>query len=423
MNQAMDTASTQESISIRELNGIEKLHWLMDQNHHNHFPMAAEVLGKTTAGMWRRALDKLQRRHPFLNVCIRLENGNNPVYHHVAGAEIPLTVKKLTSASQWEVEFEREMTTSFDAATAPLIRALLLQGDGCCQLILTAHHTIADGMSMVFLMRDLLCAISGKKLPSLPTPPSQDELLAPLLKTLTPAPPTRETNATPVNRPATFMPKDAARPKVRGVRLSQEATSLLVSCARQEQTTVHAALCAAFALAGREKSNEWKARGVRILCPIAIRKLLGIDDECVLALTAGNIRLDPPPGISVWELARQAKQALLPFQTLEGIASMFGSIGNLLSAGSEIFFEAIARDMGYELVVTNVGQAPFESEFRGLTLKALWGPSALNGLEGEQAIAASTVNGSLCLAHTSYTPFDSFLETAIDLLMSVCRPR
>jgi hypothetical protein len=207
---------------------------------------------------------------------------------------------------------------------------------------------------------------------------------------------------------------------VKGIRLSQGQTTLLVSRARREQTTVHAALWAAFVLAGREKWTEWQPHGVRTLSPISIRKLLGISDDCVLALSAANVLLDPPPRVSVWELARQAKQALVPFESLEGIASMSSAIDGLLSQSREQFVESV-REMGYDLVVTNVQRAPFGGPFGGLSVEALWGPSALNGFEGEQAIASATVNDSLCLVHTSYSPFDCFLGCAVDLLVNACK--
>ena len=82
---------------------------------------------------------------------------------------------------------------------------------------------------------------------------------------------------------------------------------------------------------------------------------------------------------------------------------------------------AMEQGMGYELVVTNVQQFPFENTFGDLTLEGLWGPSALNGFEGEQAVGIATVNGSLHLVHTSYTPIGAFLNRAVDLLMNACR--
>jgi hypothetical protein len=318
MTQALEAVSVEKSVPMRAFSSMEKLHWLLDQNHHNHFSMAAEITGRTNADMWRRGLSALQRRHPLLNACIRLENGNGPAFYFVEEAGIPLNVRTLSSPSQWEAEFEREITMPFDAQTAPLIRALLLEGDDRAQIILTAHHTIADGVSMVFLIRDLLLEVSGTSLAPLPTPPSQDELLTPLLKTLPQDHSAPQVAPAHAKRTVALRPKNGARPAVRGVRLSQQQTSLLVSRARREQTTVHAALWAAFVLTGREKCSEWKQHGVRTLSPISLRKLLSISDDCVLALSAANVPLDPPPGVSVWELAQQAKQALLPFQSLEG---------------------------------------------------------------------------------------------------------
>ena len=89
-------------------------------------------------------------------------------------------------------------------------------------------------------------------------------------------------------------------------------------------------------------------------------------------------------------------------------------------ANVETVARAMAQGMGYELVVTNVQQFPFENRFGDLTLEGLWGPSALNGFEGEQAVGIATVNGSLHMVHTSYTPVGAFLDRAVDLLMNAC---
>jgi Condensation domain len=413
----------QQSSVLREFSSVERLHWLMDQNHCNHFPMAAEVRGTATPAMWRDALDELQRRHPFLNVCIRMKENSKPVFYRAAGHKIPLTVKKRASPLQWQAEFEREISTPFDTSRAPLMRALLLQGDDRCEIVLTTHHSVADGMSVVFVMRDLLRAVSGEKLAPLPTSPSQDDLLAPILRTLPSPPSSDQANTPPVGRPTAFRAKDGASPRVTGLRLSQEQTSLLVNTARREQTTVHAAISAALVLTGQETVPAWKDHGVRVLSPISLRKVLNVENDCVLALTAGNVSFGPPSEIAFWELARWARQALLPFQTLQGIGIMSGVLENILSNGAnaKAVAQVMAQGMGYELVVTNLQQVPFENRFGDLTLEALWGPSALNGFEGEQAVGVATVNGSLGLVHTSYTPIDAFLNRAVDLLMNTCK--
>jgi hypothetical protein len=408
---------------LREFSSIERMHWLMDQNHCNHFPMAAEIRGHTTVTMWRKALDDLQRRHPLLNVFIGMEENSRPVFYQGGEYKIPLVVRKRASPSQWQAEFEREISAPFDTSLSPLMRAHLLLGDDRCEVILTTHHSIADGMAIMYVIRDLLQAVSGESLAPLPAPPSQDELLAPILRTLPSRISEDEANPVPVSRPTDFRRKDGARPRVTGLRLSSQQTSLLVKSARRQQTTVHAAISAALVLTGRESLPAWKEHGVRVLSPISLHKALHVENDCMLALTAGVVSFAPPSGCSFWDLARWAKQGLLPFKTMEGIRRMSGMLEKKFPshANVEAVARAMAQSMGYELVVTNVQQFPFENRFGDLTLEGLWGPSALNGFEGEQAVGIATVNGSLHMVHTSYTPVGTFLNRAVDLLMNACR--
>jgi Condensation domain/Phthiocerol/phthiodiolone dimycocerosyl transferase C-terminus len=408
---------------LREFSSIERMHWLMDQNHCNHFPMAAEIRGHTTVTMWRNALNDLQRRHPLLNVFIGMEENAGPVFYQAGEHKIPLVVRKRASPLQWQAEFEEEIPTPFDTSESPLMRAQLLLGDDRCEVILTTHHSIADGMAIMYVIRDLLQAVSGEKLAPLPAPPSQDELLAPILRTLPSRTSEDEADTVPVSRPTAFRRGDGARPRVTGLRLSPEQTSLLVNSARRENTSVHAAISAALVLTGRESLPAWKEHGVRVLSPISLHKALNVENDCVLALTAGIVSFAPSSGSNLWDLARWAKQALLPFQTMEGVRRMSGMLEKKFSnyANVQTVAQVMAQGMGYDLVVTNVQQFPFENRFGDLTLEGLWGPSALNGFEGEQAVGIATVNGSLHMVHTSYTPVVTFLNRAVDLLMNACR--
>ena len=421
----LQTSSLQleRSTVLRELSSIERMLWLRDQNHCNHFSMAAEIRGHTTVTMWRNALDHLQRRHPLLNVFIGTEANSRPLFYQAGADKIPLVGRKRTSPLQWQGEFEKELSTPFDSSQSPLMRAQLLLGDDRCEVILTTHHSIADGTAIVYVIRDLLQAVSGEKLAPLPAPPSQDELLAPILRTLPPQMSEDEVNHAPVFRPIAFRHRDGARPRVTGFRLSPEQTSLLLNTARRHQTSVHAAISAALALTGRESLPPWKEHGVRVLSPISLHKVLNVENDCVLALTAGIVSFAPPAGSGFWDLARWAKEGLLPFQTMEGVRRISGMLEKKFSnhANVETAATAMAEGMAHELMVTNVQQFPFRNRFGDLTLEGLWGPSTLNGFEGEQVVGVATVNGSLHMVHTSYTPIGTFLNRAVDLLMNACR--
>src|SRR5262249_6204736 len=51
--------------AIRSLGSLEHLFWLLDQHHFVHFAVTALISGKTSPRDWRRALDRLQKRHPL----------------------------------------------------------------------------------------------------------------------------------------------------------------------------------------------------------------------------------------------------------------------------------------------------------------------------------------------------------------------
>lgn len=56
----------------------------------------------------------------------------------------------------------------------------------------------------------------------------------------------------------------------------------------------------------------------------------------------------------------------------------------------------------------------------GLTLEAVWGPSVLLGVEGEQMIGAATFDGALHLVYTSFSPVTGLLETVQEMIAEAC---
>jgi hypothetical protein len=162
---------------IRPLGTMERSLWLFDHTHPTHFALAAEIEGPTTLAAWRSALDAVQLRHPFFSVCIEEDEKGSLSFRRVAGTQIPLRVVSTKNAtSRWEREIERELATRFDARQAPLIRAVLLRQPDKSILIFSAHHSIGDGLSMSFAIRDVLRALSGERLESLPALACMEQL-------------------------------------------------------------------------------------------------------------------------------------------------------------------------------------------------------------------------------------------------------
>ena len=115
------TESAQDA--IRLLGSLEHLFWLFDQNRFVHFAVTALISGETSPRDWRRALDRLQERHPILSVCIGGEPGSIPSFRQADGTPIPLRIVEDEPELRWEAEVGNELATPFNPSRAPLIRA------------------------------------------------------------------------------------------------------------------------------------------------------------------------------------------------------------------------------------------------------------------------------------------------------------
>ena len=82
--------------------------------------------------------------------------------------------------------------------------------------------------------------------------------------------------------------------------------------------------------------------------------------------------------------------------------------------------EFVAEVFASEVLLTNVGNLSFDRQFGPVTLKAMFGPAVLTGFEDHQTIGVATVNGALCLLHTSHTPPEGILEKTQSVLAQAC---
>jgi len=221
--------------------------------------------------------------------------------------------------------------------------------------------------------------------------------------------------------PGVYRPYDNARPTVKGLQLSPGLTSRVRKRARVEGTTVHGALCAALVLASREVSPAWREISLRILSPINARPLLGAGESCGVFLGATTSVFDRH-AIDFWDIARDARIGVADNQTSENIAAQLSIFRQVVGNGAEVATAAqfVAKVFASEVLLTNLGSLSFDRQFGPVTLKAMFGPAVLTGLEGQQTIGVATVNGALCLLHTSHTPPEGLLEKTQSVLTQAC---
>jgi hypothetical protein len=403
---------------IRYLGPSEAYFWLSNQNSWKHFVVAAQITGETTPASWRTALDAVQRRHPLLGVCIDADDSGAPYFRLLPESRIPLQIVPGDALQGWEDEMETELSTPFPGEDALLVRAVLLHEAHRATILLTVHHSIADGLSVALIVRDFLEALSGKPLEALPVPRSQEDLCPPPTIQITELGSEEPEAPAPPSAPGTPLKRDRSLLRVRSLRLPAELSDRLRERSRREGTTVHGALAAALVFAGRDIHREWREGPVRVVSPVNNRTILGRGDDCALSIIFPVGSYAPKSPIQFWEIARSVRDDLADMRTPSGLSAVFSGFDQLISSkpGVQGIAQFELQVCACEMMVSNLGVLPFEADFGDLRLEALWGPSVFVGIEGEQMIGAATMRGAIHLLHSSYTPIASLLETTEQVL-------
>jgi hypothetical protein len=410
----MATSSTGEW--LRPLGAGEQYFWLSDQNSAKHFVIAAEIAGDAPVEAWISAVAAVQRRHPLLRVSVDYGPDGLPCFREHAKIPIPVRIAAEQESAGWQSEMSRELATPIPFSGAPLVRITLLRKRAGSTLLLSMHHSIADGLSSAFVIRDILEALAGKLLRPLILTESQENLCSAQAGTPPPA-------SAPAHPPATLLRRDAGGPAVHALKLSKELTLRLRTHAREVGATVHGALVAALAFAGRQLSPDWLTYPVRIVSPVDNRRLLGLEDQCALSIIFPTGAYAPDSQDSLWDVARAVKDELTPVRTAEGLSTVFCGFRQLMSTSP-----GVAQIAAFELqacacegMVSNLGVLPFTTSVGRFKLESLWGPAVFVGIEGEQMIGVATLNGAIHLLHTSYTPVPKLLQRMQATLEAMAR--
>jgi Condensation domain/Phthiocerol/phthiodiolone dimycocerosyl transferase C-terminus len=402
----------------RELGPLDHMFWLIDQNRSVHFAVVAQLAGRASPYDWREALDLLQDRHPILSVRIEGYPGSVPRFRQEDATPIPLRIVEGDPKLRWEREVSEELATPFDPSRAPLIRAVLIQSNRHTAFILVAHHSIADGLSLAYAIRDTRVAVCGGSLPRLPSSPSQEELLVARARPITLANVAEQQHDAPAGRPGTYRARQCS-PDCEESPSPIDSDSEASRRARQEGTTVHGAFSAVIVLAGRQVFADWQKIPVRIMSPINIRPMLAVGERCGVFVSATTGVFDGR-GRDFWELARDAKNAIGAGQTSDWVAALQARLQEVVGEGAEVApaAEFAASAFVHEAMLTNLGVLGFDSQFGPLKVEEVWGPAVLDGMVGEHTIGVATVNGSICLTHTSHT---LLLEAMQSVLVKACQ--
>lgn len=344
-----------------------------------------------------------------MRVTIDRNEAGVPSFYKLEGHPLPLRVINQEPPHDWQATVSEELMESFPLADTPLFRVVLFHSTMFSTLVFTAHHAVADGMSVAYVLHDVLKSIGGERLCNLALPPAQEAIAAAWGSDADSG--ERRDNPSP---PGRMLNRANGRPRVSALRLSRELSEKVRTTARNHKTTVHGALLAAIIVAGRRLSPAWSAAPVKAISPVNLRPTLGVGPDCVVSIVFPSGAYEPEVGSGIWNLATSIRHDLSNTKSREAITAALSVFQHIASSSptvrdiAEIELHACACDM----MLSNLGEAPIAASYGPLRVEALWGPSVFVGIEGEQMIGAATVNGCIHLLHTSFTPIPELLEAA-----------
>ncbi len=387
----------------RPLGVFEHIFWLRGQINAVHFLVAGEVEGATAPEEWRTALDAIQKRHPLLSVRIVQKDDTSVWFEHRAESPIPLRLVTGDGLFRWEEELEKELSVPFDTQEAPLVRAVLIHYPDRCIVILAAHHSVGDGLSLSYIIRDLLAALSGRTLTPFPFPASTDELLgltAGPEKGLLKGPPLVNGRAGP-NR---LWESTQKVPRVHTRRLAPPFIDRLVKRSREEGTTLNGALVSSLVTASRRLFPRWGKKPVRVLSPISVRKTFGLGEDCRLSLSAKIMPFPPEESRPFWNLARFIRSSVAEAGKLETINEDMRGLRNFVGGKDLAGVGPLLERFERELLVSNLGRLEYGTDFGRVRLASVWGPIMYSGSEDDYFVGVCTVDRNCFLTITSRAP-------------------
>jgi hypothetical protein len=402
--------------AARPLGGWERMTAIM---HHEFFGTGilvgcVRLSGSVNRAAFSSAWERLVAVQPALRARIVPTSGA-PRLEVQSALSAPLPVR--FEEGEWQAVMEEEMSRPFDSARGPLWRVACLEREGGADLVISLHHSIADGLSLFRLATDLLRLHGAEQLQPLAPKPSIEVALGRkrsvvgyILGFLR-----RGLGRIIAGQPrvafSDWVPFPQRRTRHLFHQLSAQATSALVQRCREEKTTVHGALVAAQALAFEQVfapavRAEGKALVLSSHSAVSWRSTAGLDDRplaCDVSVPDGTLSI--APGVGFWDLARRCKANLEQSVQQSGhvpAALPFGLLRFLIRTGV-LEAERTRRYMGC-LSTTNLGVLECPTLSGPLTLEGFWFAVARRIGDFPLMLHALTLHGKLGLCFNYESP-------------------
>lgn len=138
---------------FREVNNLERVYFWTP---YGNVSMIARIKGNFSEDKLRFAIETVRKMHPLLGAKIIFDEDHNAWFSTDNVPQPNVKIIARVSDTQWFEELQHEITIPFDLEKGPMIRFMLIHSENVSELVIICNHCICDGMSLTYLVRDLL---------------------------------------------------------------------------------------------------------------------------------------------------------------------------------------------------------------------------------------------------------------------------
>ena len=348
----------------RRLNDLEYFNFSLGQPYN--LVVVLSIRGSIFEDELKLALKKAQEKHPLLKV--RIEGNSEDFYWFTSKdvEEIPIEALKFENESKTTKLFLKNLETPFDMTdpVKPLFRVTLLHSLERSDLILCAQHTITDGLSMAFLMRDLVDFLNNPNIEVSPinSPMNKEDIFPTKIRKKIPKSAFQAKFFVFLLKTYYFLrhgtrkeylhyASDYKEDDLRLIswNLSKEETDLFIHLCKKRRVSVHSAICTAF-LPDISIINN----------PVNLRERLNYPIGEAFGLYAGAAIVDMKykDKYDFWENVKRYQKKLYISLRDKNVYKLFKMVHtgvpiNVLKDLTPLFFEVVVPKEAF--AITNLG--------------------------------------------------------------------
>jgi NRPS condensation-like uncharacterized protein len=372
---------------------------------YGHVTLQAQYNQPLTEQQLQVALKQLTSKYPLMSAHIKQNNDGAAYFVFDPTPQYQITVQKKIDDNQWLKIAMTEHKQPFNLNKGTLIKFIILNSPDSSDLIILCHHTICDGLSLTYLIRDLTGQFNHPNQPVTPkTPPPT--VTPENFKAKTPTHILLKLQLTYTNwrwrKNKTVFDQDdyerihqaywnASQVQVELLTLPEPLTAAFLSSCHKQKVSVNSALVTAMAFAQNEAEGNNGSFSDNVGIAVNLRHLFKEPaDEAFGLLASGTLMPVVYAGEETfWAVAKKVNDETKemhanPKQVLEPLAfnnvdptlvdarwfSAYGDFKNGITQRHR-FFARSKRTQKCKLSVTNLGKVAIDDQGQLYKAKSL----------------------------------------------------